>query len=668
MSESGFALDNCVFQQLGSSRCGRLLATLLADQGARAAPTEVKEVEIVIDDRTGDLTGHKSFSGTAGVILKLTDFPREHPRWSNHVWLADELIHAELGLNRIQTNEPDQEILGLASAYGALWGAIYIANAIRLRAAGASSTIELELPLFSAALTLLGRRIMSFENPKCVDQLESPMMPLGEIYACADGRFVQSHGTYPRFAEALCVAAGHETLRERITADFFTLPDEAAVEKWRSQLSAIFLERPALEWEERINAVGGSCTMCRTREEWLSEPHPRAVDIVASKRIAESGRVLLQGVRIAPVPGQAMRRAPTVSGALPLAGIKVIDFSIILAGPTCGRTLAEFGADVIKIDQAERPFSSYTWLDGNRGKRSILIDLETPEGRELTLSLIARADVVVENLRDGKLGKLGLGYEEAKRVNSSIVYCSINAFDYGGPWSERAGWEHNAQAATGMQTSRARNGVPRQVPVPANDFGTGLLGAYGVVLALMQRDRTGQAVRVRGSLARTASFLQFEELNAAAAGRELERRKTVSLRCSDGWLRVLRENDDMHQKDVEALSKRAATAPVEMAAATFAEKGYAVAVERKPRDLLEAEWLVKAGLMVKWRHPQWGPMRQGIAKATRSNMATRSGWPAPDPGADTAAILNEVGCTATDTATLMAKGAVRSPKPLFAAD
>ena len=403
--------------------------------------------------------------------------------------------------------------------------------------------------------------------------------------------------------------------------------------------------------------------MCRSHEEWLHEEHARVVDIIAPAAARQDGRTVRQAVRIdrhGPA-GQAKAAAPE---GLPLAGIKVIDFSIILAGPTCGRTLAEFGADVIKIDQAARPFGSYTWLDANRGKRSILIELDTPRGRDLALSLIADADVVVENLRDGKLAQLGLGFEDARRVNPDIVYCSLNAFDYGGPWSGRPGWEHNGQAATGMQVAKAKDGVPRQVPVPGNDFGTGLLAAYGVLLALMQRDRGGEAVLVRGSLARTASFIQTDELVAAAAGTDCARRRTVAVKCSDGWIRVLGDEPD-RAAGVDSLARIVAGRPVHEAVGLFAEGGYMAAVERRPQELLADTWMAESGLMVTWQHPQWGAMRQGIARAARSDVATRSGWPAPDPSADALTILKEAGCSPETAAALMNEGIVHPEMPLF---
>src|SRR5439155_5153663 len=116
---------------------------------------------------------------------------------------------------------------------------------------------------------------------------------------------------------------------------------------------------------------------------------------------------------------------------------------IVLAGPACGRTLTEFGADVIKIDTPRRP-ANRVHNDVNRGKRSILLDLKTPEGLDLFWRLVEDADVIVENFRVGVVERLGIGYEQVRARKPDIVYASINAYGYEGPWAGRPGWEQVA--------------------------------------------------------------------------------------------------------------------------------------------------------------------------------------------------------------------------------
>ena len=171
-----------------------------------------------------------------------------------------------------------------------------------------------------------------------------------------------------------------------------------------------------------------------------------------------------------------------------LDGIRVLDLCIILAGPTCGRTLAEYGAEVIKIDMWHRPPSYRQLHDVGRGKKSISLDLTKPAGLEAFFRLVDTADVVLGGFRKGVADRMGMGYEQLRSRKSDIVYVAINAFGQDGPWAGRPGYEQNAQAATGVQMRNGgREGKPIHSPYTFNDYGTGLVAAYGVMLALLER-------------------------------------------------------------------------------------------------------------------------------------------------------------------------------------
>ena len=188
-----------------------------------------------------------------------------------------------------------------------------------------------------------------------------------------------------------------------------------------------------------------------------------------------------------------------------LDGIRVLDLCIILAGPTCGRTLAEYGADVIKIDPEHRRPALNPWLDVGRGKRSMCIDIKKERGLKAFYRLADTADVVLQGFRKGVAERLGIGYEQLSGRNQGVVYVSINAFGRDGPWSMRPGFDQNAQAATGMQLRNGGSGEPGPPPYTFNDYGTGIMAAYGVMLALLERERTGVGQQVSTSLALTAS-------------------------------------------------------------------------------------------------------------------------------------------------------------------
>ncbi len=191
---------------------------------------------------------------------------------------------------------------------------------------------------------------------------------------------------------------------------------------------------------------------------------------------------------------------------LPLTGIRVLDLCIVLAGPTCGRTLAQYGAEVIKIDPEHRPPQLTPWLDVGRGKRSIALNISTTDGLNTFLKLVDSADVILEGFRKGVADRLGIGYRQLRARNAGIVYASINCFGRSGPWELRPGFEQNAQAATGVQLRNSGGkGQPRPATFTLNDYGTGIAAASGVMMALLEREKTGKGQHVEAALSHTSA-------------------------------------------------------------------------------------------------------------------------------------------------------------------
>jgi crotonobetainyl-CoA:carnitine CoA-transferase CaiB-like acyl-CoA transferase len=187
----------------------------------------------------------------------------------------------------------------------------------------------------------------------------------------------------------------------------------------------------------------------------------------------------------------------------PLAGLKVLDFARVLAGPFAGRMLSDLGADVVKV---EPPDGDVTRLWGkviaglpgyyhqqNAGKRNISIDLRAPGGRELALALAAEADIVIENYRPDVMPRLGLGYEDLKAVNPRLIMLSISGFGHGGPESHRAAYAPIVHAEIGlMERAQRRGGTPiRDLPLSVADTNAGLHGLVGLLAAVIMRQRTG---------------------------------------------------------------------------------------------------------------------------------------------------------------------------------
>jgi formyl-CoA transferase len=209
----------------------------------------------------------------------------------------------------------------------------------------------------------------------------------------------------------------------------------------------------------------------------------------------------------------------------PLAGIRVVDFTEYIAGPYCTMMLADMGADVIKIERPEgdlwrhtapvAPYESRGFLGVNRGKRSIALDLNRPEGRAIATRLAGNADVVVTNYRPGVAERLGLDYETLSAQNAGLVYCEATAFGRKGPYRGRPGYDILSQAATGviLYEQKIDRGVPMYITTMAvADLTTGMFMAFAVVNALYARAQTGRGQRIETSLFASGLAAQYRPL------------------------------------------------------------------------------------------------------------------------------------------------------------
>jgi crotonobetainyl-CoA:carnitine CoA-transferase CaiB-like acyl-CoA transferase len=197
-----------------------------------------------------------------------------------------------------------------------------------------------------------------------------------------------------------------------------------------------------------------------------------------------------------------------------LAGLKVVDMTHVMAGPTCTLMLADMGADVVKVekvpggDDTRRSVppqigdQAASFMMMNRNKRGIALDLKNPQGRDVLLRLVDRADVLVENYRAETLPKLGLGYEVLKARNPGLVYCAISGFGRTGPYKDRGGFDLVAQAMSGIMsiTGTERGEPPVKCGAPLTDITAGLLATVGILAALQHRGNTGQGQMVDTSL------------------------------------------------------------------------------------------------------------------------------------------------------------------------
>ena len=214
-----------------------------------------------------------------------------------------------------------------------------------------------------------------------------------------------------------------------------------------------------------------------------------------------------------------------------LAGVRVIELAHVMAGPVCGRMLADMGADVVKVEppgagDPTRAFAppevggtAAAFVMMNRNKRGIVIDLKTEEGRGVARRMLARCDVVIENFRKGVMEDLGLGYESLRDANAGIVYCQITGFGRTGPLADQRGFDLIAQGMTGLLsvTGEGPGRPPVKCGPPLTDITAGILGAMGVVAALYARQATGRGQRVDTSLYEAGLIQTFWQSAVALA-------------------------------------------------------------------------------------------------------------------------------------------------------
>jgi len=427
---------------------------------------------------------------------------------------------------------PTYSALPIASSIAAYLAAVAVVMAlIARRRTGRGQRVE--VPLFDAMFTLIGHS-GAYANERGLGSPRPIHVRGSGAFRCKDGRYVQFDTSSARHLPWFARAAG---LLGRFDAGLLDLASNARPEvneRLHTRLREEFLTRTAAEWEEIGNRAGAAIGFIRTPAEWIGTEHARRTHAVARVTDPEHGTIWCAGVPVAlsdfPDPEVRPRRpagadtaavlaelagSPPPAGpvsepvagsepglAQPLSGIRVLDLGLALAGPTCGRILAEFGADVVKIGSPAAGVGGYL----NRGKESLLLDLGALAGQEVYWRLVDRADVVLENFSPGTAGRLAIGYDEVRARRPEAVYTSISCYGLGGPWTQWRGWERQGQAVTGIME---RTELPSVLgPYNIVDIGTGILGAFATALALYHRQSTGRGQLASASLAQTATYHQ----------------------------------------------------------------------------------------------------------------------------------------------------------------
>lgn len=445
--------------------------------------------------------------------------------------------------------------LPLASVFAAMEAALGIAAALIARDRDGRGQ-WIEVALFDALFEAIGNRAFSRERNRPV------YTHFGSgFYHCADGRYVAFFGGFFRHLQWLVEIMGGQSWIEEGLVNFERLKsDREAEAEVRRRMTAIFATKSAAEWETLSRRHGLPLGMLRSTSEWIDEPHAvrsgTLIDIsdpeLGHIRVPGSAAVLhgidehcpaiRSGVAndlsiIEAIDAELEASGPSdrvvaSSGrdkyparALPLAGVKVIDLTRILAAPTASKLLGQLGADVIKIDQdpdemeANGPMP-FAHEHVNRGKRTMIFDVKSEEGLDIFKRLANAADVVVQNSTMGVAERLGIGWTSLQSYAPNTILVYLNANGREGPWAGDRGYADLATMLTGISARAIGDDIPASgswvalhtPPWSYTDYAAGVLGAFGAVLALHERARSGKARLVETSLLRATALEQLLEI------------------------------------------------------------------------------------------------------------------------------------------------------------
>jgi crotonobetainyl-CoA:carnitine CoA-transferase CaiB-like acyl-CoA transferase len=680
-----------------------IVLDLKREDDRRTAERLIRTADVVIENFRPGVMGRLGLNAEAmtavhaGLIYcSLPGFASDDPRaslpaWEGVVAAATDTYRAARGADGAT---PTFTAIPIASTYAAILAGVAITSALYSREHDGRGQ-RIEIPLFDATFAAIGAGGLSVRGEAGGGR---PDDFGGGNFLCADGRWVMLSLAKPRFQERFVRTAGlaNRFDPERIGSD------KAIRDALRAEFPAIFKTRTADEWE----AVGVEADVpllkIRTAEEWMESDHAQQSGSVFELDDPRYGPFAQPNspLRLSLTDAQPARPAPELdadraailaeldssraeagptNGDAPaprlkaLAGVKVIDLSQVLAGPTGGRTLGEFGADVVKVNPPDEEgagirFSVHRYhTDVNRAKRTMLLDLKAPGALDVMWRLLDEADVVVHNFRPGVMERLGVGYDEVQQRRPGIIYVSVTAYG-AGPWGTRPGYEGFGQASTGVAARQGGDGRPAGQPFAVNDYGTGLSAAFAATLALFHRERSGKGQQGAAALAYTGTILQSPYLQLYE-GKKWDEPKGPTARgfgplqalyrASDGWFFLGAHPTQLAELacveglgGIEAFSGDALTAALDerLAQATVSEwcerltaRGIGAHRVVGVPELMQDPWVVAHGLSVTREHDT-GEVITTVGPSVRmSATPVEVGRAAASPGADGVDVLASIG-------------------------
>jgi crotonobetainyl-CoA:carnitine CoA-transferase CaiB-like acyl-CoA transferase len=561
--------------------------------------------------------------------------------------------------------------------------------------------------------------------------------PFYSLYACADGIWIQLGCVHEGFIQTAAEMMGIQSLLDKPAYGRGRLPKTPDADReLRHIIAQAIQSKPYERWAQIFEAADVPYARVRTTAASIDDPQVQNNAMLVSLEDPEVGPIVQMGVpvQLSATPGRVRgpRRLPgdqpvqlsaggletrssTASPptspspfALPLAGIRVLEITNLIAGPTAGRLLADLGADVIKLEPLEgdisRPIGRTYFFNLNANKRSVSANTRTPEGKQVAQRIAATADVLLANLRPRATERMGLGPEVLQQLNPRLIETHVTGFGWDGPYALRPGIDPLAQALMGLSSAQ---GAPGNPPVfysqlAPTDFTAGALGALGTILALFVRARTGLVQRVDTNLLNGGILLSSEWFvhyrgkptrplaNTGQHGLDAFHRL---YQTSDGWLYVVADTaearqalcqalgcEDMlhrgadaveacHPADTplaQALAQRFAPIPLDAGLACLRAAGVPCApvVSGHSESFLDDPHTLANDMVATYQHALLGRQRVARHYLRFGRTEILQGRPTPLLGEHTRVVLTDVGFSDSTIAELYAKQVVRTERPV----
>jgi crotonobetainyl-CoA:carnitine CoA-transferase CaiB-like acyl-CoA transferase len=552
--------------------------------------------------------------------------------------------------------------------------------------------------------------------------------PNYRLYRCKDGLWLFLGALTPQFFIRALDALDLMDLYvgEGIEGDYARMMQPGNRERVGDALDERFLEKTRDEWMQILHDADVPRGPVGTSEEWFAGETVAANQMRLTFSHPRLGRVDIPGlpVKLSATPGE-IRGLPSpgdaeaitshtplaspgeaVAGG-PLAGIRVLDIGAFIAGTYAPAILSQWGAEVIKVEPPDGdPFriGLLGFMGHNRGKRSVVLDLKQPAGREAFLDMVRDADVVLDNYRAGVRERLGIGYETLRAVNPRIISCSVTGYGLEGHLSSDPGFDPLLQARSGLMHSQGSDEEPVFYTIPINDDASALMAAFGMITALNARARTGEGQDIQTCLANQSILCQSGELTwyegrpaNPPGGRDCLGVHALDrlYACADGWIALacskpeqfaqvclaLGHNEWSARMTAEAafaqpiegglaalISEALGTMPREEALDRLLVRGVPAAPAFSKAEFMASPWVEENHYFGHEEHPQAGHIR---AQRTLSEWSrSDSGYPrrAPLLGEHTVEVLREWGFSEARIQELLASGAAvqaaEEPAPL----